>query len=43
MGAFRLGKLALLAFLGPYAGRTQFRARPFRIIVFPDRFWSSHD
>ena len=32
MGAFRLGKLALLAILGPYTGRMQFRARPFRIM-----------
>jgi hypothetical protein len=29
MGAFRLGKLALLAALGPYAGRTDSRAHPF--------------
>jgi hypothetical protein len=40
MGAFRLGKLALLAVLGPFAGRIQLRAHRF---VFPDRFWSSHD
>jgi hypothetical protein len=35
MGAFRLGKLALLAFLGPFAGRMQFRAHPLR---FPGSF-----
>ena len=28
MGALRLGKLALLAVLGPFAGRRQFRAHP---------------
>jgi len=28
MGAFRLGKPALLAVLGPFAGRRQLRAHP---------------
>jgi hypothetical protein len=40
MGAFRLGKLALLAVLGSHARRTQFRAYP---DVFPDFLWSNHD
>jgi len=39
MGAFRLGKLALLAFLGALAGRMRFSRPPvFRIV-----FWSNHD
>ena len=38
MGASRLGRLALLAVLGPFAGRVQFRAHLFPLVVFAESF-----
>jgi hypothetical protein len=38
MGALRLGKLALLAVLGPFAGRMQTGAHPKLFFKFPGSF-----